>query len=138
MNGVQQIPAWAAVLTAVLLFLGAAVTLVGSLGLLRLGSFYERVHAPTLGTTVGTGLLLLASMIFFSVLQTRTVVHEVIVVLFVALTTPVTLTILVRAALFATRPKTRTGFPSKMADNVLKSETASSEPDTSACLIAAL
>ena len=55
MNGVEQLPAWAAVLTAVLLFLGAAVTLIGSLGLIRLGSFYERVHAPTLGTTFGTG-----------------------------------------------------------------------------------
>ena len=51
-----------------LLFVGAAVTLVGSLGLLRLGSFYERVHAPTLGTTLGTGCIAIASMIYFTVL----------------------------------------------------------------------
>src|SRR4051794_30817617 len=100
MNGVEQIPAWAAVLTAVLLFLGAAVTLVGSLGLLRLGSFYERVHAPTLGTTFGTASIALASIIFFSALQTRPVLHELLIVVFVTLTAPVTLTILVRAALF--------------------------------------
>ena len=63
MNRRRELPAWAAVLTAVLLLLGAAVTLIGSLGLLRLGSFYERVHAPTLGTTLGTGCIVLASMI---------------------------------------------------------------------------
>jgi multicomponent K+:H+ antiporter subunit G len=100
MSGVEETPAWVALLTAVLLFLGAAVTLVGSLGLLRLGSFYERVHAPTLGTTFGTASIALASMVFFSVLQTRPVLHEVLIVVFVTLTTPVTLTILVRAALF--------------------------------------
>ena len=100
MNGVEQLPAWAAVLTAVLLFLGAAVTLIGSLGLIRLGSFYERVHAPTLGTTFGTGSIALASIVFFSALQTRPVLHEVLIIVFVTLTTPVTLTILVRAALF--------------------------------------
>jgi hypothetical protein len=42
----------------------------GSIGLLRLRSFYERVHAPTLGTTLGIGCILLASMLFFSVVQT--------------------------------------------------------------------
>jgi multicomponent K+:H+ antiporter subunit G len=100
MNGVEQLPGWVTVLTAVLLFLGAVITLVGSFGLLRLGSFYERAHAPTLGTTFGTGSIALASIIFFSALQTRPVVHEVLIVVFVTLTTPVTLTILVRAALF--------------------------------------
>ena len=44
--------------------------------------------------------LLLASMIFFSVLQSRPVLHEVLIVVFVTLTTPVTLMLLVRAALF--------------------------------------
>ena len=45
-------------------------------GLLRLSSFYERVHAPTLGTTLGIGSVLLASMLFFSVLQSRPVLHD--------------------------------------------------------------
>jgi multicomponent K+:H+ antiporter subunit G len=111
MNGVAQLPAWAALSTAVLLFLGAAATLVGSLGLLRLGSFYERVHAPTLGTTVGTGAIALASMIFFSALRTRPVLHEVLIAVFVTLTTPVTLTILVRAALFRDRSENTDGVP---------------------------
>ncbi|MCE3257342.1 MAG: multisubunit potassium/proton antiporter, PhaG subunit, partial [Nitrobacter vulgaris] len=51
MSAAGELSALPAVLTAVFLVSGAAVTLVGSLGLLRLRTFYERVHAPTLGTT---------------------------------------------------------------------------------------
>jgi len=99
----MELPVWAALLTAVLVVLGAGLTLTGTLGLLRLGSFYERVHAPTLGTTLGTGFVLTASMVCFSVLQSRPVVHEVLIAVFVTLTTPVTLMLLVRAALFRDR-----------------------------------
>jgi multicomponent K+:H+ antiporter subunit G len=98
-----DLPAWAALLTALFVLLGAGLTLTGSLGLLRLGRFYERVHAPTLGTTLGALCVLIASTIFFSVLQTRLVVHEILIAIFVTLTTPVSLMLLVRAALFRDR-----------------------------------
>jgi len=92
-------PAWAALLTATLLLLGATTTLIGSLGLIRLKSFYERVHAPTLGTTLGTGCIALASIVYFSAVQTRPVLHEFLIIVLAAVTTPVTLMILTRAAL---------------------------------------
>ena len=97
------LPAWTAVLTALLLLIGAGLTLTGSLGLLRLASFYKRVHAPTLGTTLGIGCVLLASMLFFSVLETRPVLHELLITVFVVVTTPVTLMLLARAALYKDR-----------------------------------
>jgi multicomponent K+:H+ antiporter subunit G len=100
---IADLPAWAAIMTAILVFTGATTTLIGSLGLLRLKSFYERLHAPTLGTTVGTGCIALASMICFSVLQTRFALHEILIMVFVTITTPVTLMVLVRAALFRDR-----------------------------------
>ena len=78
MTHAADLPAWAA-LPIALLLLGAGLTLTGSLGLLRLGSFYDRIHAPTLGTTLGIGCVLLASMLFFSVLQTRLVLHELLI-----------------------------------------------------------
>jgi multicomponent K+:H+ antiporter subunit G len=87
-------------LTAMLLIGGAAITLTGSLGLLRLRTFYERVHAPTLGTTLGTACIALASIIYFSMLGSRLVVHELLIIVFVTVTTPITLMILVRAASF--------------------------------------
>lgn len=103
MTQAPDLPAWAALLTAALLVLGAGVTLVGSLGLLRLRTFYERVHAPTLGTTLGTALVSLGSILCFSVLGTRPVVHELLVLAFVTVTTPITLMLLARAAIFRDR-----------------------------------
>lgn len=103
MTAAAELPAWAALLTALLLLLGAGLAFIGSLGLLRLKSFYDRVHAPTLGTTLGTGSILIASMLFFSVLETRFVIHEILIAVFVTVTTPVTLILLVRAAIFRDR-----------------------------------
>lgn len=100
MNGAREIPALAAVFTAILLVAGGAITLIGALGLVRLRDFYQRVHAPTLGTTLGTACISLASMVYFSALGTRPVLHEVLILLFVTVTTPITLMILIRAAVF--------------------------------------
>ncbi len=97
MTGAAELPAWVALLTALLVLLGAGLTLVGSIGLLRLGDFFQRVHAPTLGTTLGTGSILIASMLCFSVLESRPVLHEILIAVFVTVTTPVTLILLVRA-----------------------------------------
>jgi len=98
-----ELPAWAAIPIAMLLLGGAGLTLIGSLGLLRLRTFYERVHAPTLGTTLGMACIAAASMITFTALQSRPVLHELLIIVFVTLTTPVTLMILIRAAVFRDR-----------------------------------
>lgn len=98
-----DLPLWATILTAILVLAGAIITAIGSLGLLRLKAFYQRIHAPTLGTTLGTGCILVGSMICFSVLESRPVIHEVVIALFVTLTTPVTLMLLARAALYRDR-----------------------------------
>lgn len=103
MSHAADLPLWAAVPVALLLLVGAALGLTGSIGLLRLRSFYERVHAPTLGTTLGIGSILLASMLFFSVMQTRFVLHEILITVFMVVTTPVTLMLLARAALHRDR-----------------------------------
>lgn len=103
MTHAADVPLWAALVVALLLVTGAGLTLIGAIGLLRLESFYERVHAPTLGTTLGIGFVLLASMLFFSVLQTRVVVHEVLIAVLVVVTTPVTLMLLTGATLARNR-----------------------------------
>jgi multicomponent K+:H+ antiporter subunit G len=116
-----ELPGWIALLTALLVLVGAGLTLTGALGLLRLGSFYERVHAPTLGATLGTGSILVASMIYFSMLQTRPVLHEILIAIFVTVTTPVTLMLLVRAALY--RDRVESGRTPADADDAPGSET---------------
>jgi multicomponent K+:H+ antiporter subunit G len=92
-----DLPAWAAILTALFVVAGAGLTLIGSVGLLRLGHFYQRLHAPTLGTTLGTGAILIGSMIFFSAIGTRPILHEILIAVFVTVTTPVTFMLLVSA-----------------------------------------
>ena len=84
---------------AILVLAGAVLAFSGSLGLLTLKTFYERVHPPTMGTTLGTGLVLIGSILHFSALDGRPVLHEVLIGLFMLVNTPVTYLLLVRAAL---------------------------------------
>lgn len=86
-------------LAGVLIFCGALLAFAGSLGLLRFKTFYERIHPPTMGTTLGTGLILIGSMLYFSALESRAVLHEILIGIFMTLSTPVTYMLLVRAAL---------------------------------------
>lgn len=90
-------------LAAILVVLGALLAFLGSLGLLRLKTFYERVHPPTMGTTLGTGLVLIGSMLYFTATESRPVLHEVLIGVFMTLSTPVTYMLLVRAALHRDR-----------------------------------
>lgn len=103
MSHAGQLPNWAALIGAVFVLLGAGLTLVGSFGLFRLRSFYDRMHAPTLGTSWGTFAIVLASMLLASFEQSRLVVHEIVVITFVTVTTPVTLMLLARASLYRDR-----------------------------------
>jgi multicomponent K+:H+ antiporter subunit G len=92
---------------AVLVLAGALLAFAGALGLVRLKTFYERVHPPTMGTTLGTGLVLIGSMLHFAALETRPVLHEALIGVFMTLTTPVTYMLLVRAALHRDRAEER-------------------------------
>lgn len=103
MTPLEQLPAWATILVAALVLIGASLTLIGTIGLIRLKTFYQRMHAPTLGTSWGTGAIVLGSMLCFSVLGTRLVVHELLIGLFATITTPVTLLLLARAAIYRDR-----------------------------------
>lgn len=98
-----DIPLWAALPAALLLVCGALLTVVGSLGLLRLNAFYARIHAPTMGSTLGAGCVLLASMLTSSALAGRPVIHELLITLFILITSPVTAMLLMRAARFRSR-----------------------------------
>ncbi len=103
MSHLTDLPSWAAIPVCMLLLLGAAMTLIGSIGLIRLPSFYDRLHAPTIATSGGTVLICLASMLCFAVLQSRWIFHELLIIFFITVTTPVTLMLLGQAALYRNR-----------------------------------
>ena len=94
----EAIPLWVSVPAAVLLILGGLLTLIGSIGLLRLPSFYSRMHPPTMGMTLGTGAVLIASMLVSSAVLDRWVIHEIVIALFIVITAPVTAIFLMQAA----------------------------------------
>lgn len=87
-----------------LIVLGAAFTLIGSLGLARFRDFYTRLHGPTKATTLGVGALLIASVVFFSIQGEGLSVQEVLVTLFLFITAPVSAHLLAKAALHLGSP----------------------------------
>lgn len=94
----DAIPLWVSLPAAVLLIIGGLLTLIGSIGLLRLPSFYARMHPPTMGMTLGTGCVLIASMLVSTGALHRPVIHELVITLFIVLTAPVTAILLMQAA----------------------------------------
>ena len=100
---VTDLPLWASIPAALLLIVAGLLTVIGSLGLLRLPDFYARMHPPTMGTTLGTGCVLLASMLVSSALLHRPVFHELVITVFMLMTSPVTAMVLMRAAVARSR-----------------------------------
>lgn len=100
MTGAETLPWWAAVPVAFLLVLGGLVTLIGALGLARLERFYQRMHGPAISITLGAGCILAASMVYFTVTQSRPVIHEVLISAFVLMTAPVVAMMIMRAAVY--------------------------------------
>lgn len=82
---------------SLLLLIGAGFTLVGSIGLLRLPDFFSRLHAPTKATTLGLSSMLLASMLHCALSGTPSL-HELLIVLFLFVSAPVSAHLLARAA----------------------------------------
>ena len=103
MSHLANVPIWAAIPAAILVLIGAGLTLIGSLGLVRLPSFYDRLHAPTLGTSWGTMGVMLASVMVFSFAGKLLLVQELVIGVFIMLTTPITMMLLGRATLYRDR-----------------------------------
>lgn len=104
-------PEWLQLVVALLVLTGAVVTLIGTVGLVRFASFYQRIHAPTLGSSLGAALMLAASSLHSSLGLGRPVLHEVLVLIFILVTTPVTLVLLARAALYRDRSESNPSVP---------------------------
>lgn len=94
----RELPLWIDVLAALLVVVGVAFALVGSLGLVKLSDFLRRLHGPTKASTLGVGCVLVASMLYFAGAD-RAEPHEVLITLFVFLTAPVSAHLLVKAAM---------------------------------------
>lgn len=120
----SDLPLWLAILVSFLALSGALLTLLGCIGLARFDSFYLRVHAPTLGTSFGAVGILSASILYFSVTGQRLALHEVLILIFVSLTTPVTLMLLARAALYRDRAERNGNVPPSIGQDIVVEPTS--------------
>lgn len=87
------------------LIIGGAFSLIGSYGLLRLKDPFQRLHAPTKGSTLGVGAVLVASALAHLARGQGASWHEVLVTLFIFLTAPLTALYLARVHLHLARPR---------------------------------
>jgi multicomponent K+:H+ antiporter subunit G len=97
--------------TAALVVIGAVTALIGSFGLLRMKTFFRRVHPPSLVATLGTWCITLATVVQASFASARPYLHAVLIPVFIALTAPVTTVLLTRAALFRARQRGAPNVP---------------------------
>ena len=111
MIALAAVPAWVALVIGALVFAGALLACIGSAGLLRLRTFYQRVHAPTLGTTLGMYLVLAGTIVFFWAGEGRPALHVILIGVCVTVTTPISLMLLARAALERDRREGMAGIP---------------------------
>ena len=97
------LPLWLEIIVALLVLAGAGLALLGSTGLLRLPTFFERVHAPSIIATLGCWLIMLGTVLYFSVADSSLALHALLIAVFVAITVPIMSIFLMRAALFRAR-----------------------------------
>ncbi|MCP4990939.1 MAG: Na+/H+ antiporter subunit G [Colwellia sp.] len=86
-------------ITSILLLIGGAFILVGSIGLVKMPDFFMRLHGPTKATTLGMALLLIAAMMFFSTTQPGISVKEILISLFLFLTAPISGYMMIKTAI---------------------------------------
>ena len=95
----SDLPTWLNAIISLLIILSGLITLVGTLGLVRLKHFYSRMHAPTLGNTLGVFCLLIACTIVASVTAKQLLIYPLIITVLLIITSPVTAILLMRAAI---------------------------------------
>ena len=105
------LPLWLESVVAVLILAGALVALLGSAGLLRLRSFFERAHAPAIIATLGCWCIVYGTVLYFSLTGEGLAVHVLLIALFVSVTVPITTIFLFRASLFRARQMGKPGVP---------------------------
>ncbi len=111
------------ILVATLLVISGVFGLIGSFGLLKLDDPMKRLHAPTKATTVGVGSALLASSAYFWTVQGRISWEELLVIIFLFISSPITAHFLAKAHMH------RNMRPSDLPPTERGNEWATFQPD---------
>lgn len=87
------------ILIVLLLAVGCFFTFLGAFSLVKLSSFFRRIHGPTKASTLGVGCILVVSIVFHTFYGTGLHPRELLITVFLFLTAPVAAHMMSRAAL---------------------------------------
>ena len=93
----------AEIVVSVLVLAGGAFSLVAAIGLLRMPSFFMRMHPPAIANTLSVWSTALAAIVYFAVFAERLALYVWLIPIFLSITAPITTAMLARAALFRNR-----------------------------------
>lgn len=99
----NQAPFWIEAIVAALLVLSGVFVVISAYGFLRLPDFFLRMHPPALAYTFGSWCVTLGGCLYFSAIESTVVLHPWLIIIFLAITVPVTTVLLARVALFRRR-----------------------------------
>lgn len=101
----------AQLLVAFLIVVGAAINLIGSYALAKLPESMMRIHGPTKTATLGVGSLVLASLVNVLLLEEGASLHELLIMIFIFMTTPISAYMIAKTHVFRTRGRTGKPLP---------------------------
>lgn len=125
------LPLWAELVIAALLVLSGVFVLISAAGLVLLKHFFVRMHPPALAYTLGTWCVALASVLYFSLLESRLMLHPLVITILLAISVPVTTLLLSRVALFRRRVAGIEGTPPPLSPRATPAAGADSSPSPS-------
>lgn len=129
MNHLSDVPGWVQGVCGALMLLGAALALIGAVGVLRLPNFFQRVHATTLASTLGAWAIGVAAAAYYSFSAERVALHPLLVPALLTLTVPVSTFFLMRAAVFRHRLAGTPGVPGSLGGAAADDNDAEKESD---------
>lgn len=116
-----------AVAVTVFLVLGSGLTLIGTIGLLRLSSFYKRLHMLSLSTSWGAGSILIASFLYSIFVDHHFVFHEILLMIFLLVTIPVASMLVSQAAAYRHHSENTLEKPLALLSHQTKKQPPTSE-----------
>lgn len=116
-----------AVAVTVFLVLGSGLTLIGTIGLVRLSSFYKRLHMLSLSTSWGAGSILIASFLYSIFVDHHFVFHEILLMIFLLVTIPVASMLVSQAAAYRHHSENTSEKPLALLSHQTKKQPPTSE-----------
>ena len=88
-----------------LLLAGGLFSLTAAVGLLRMPTFFVRMHPPAIANTLAVWSTALGVIVYFYVFQDQLALYVWLIPIFLSITAPITTALLARAALFRERQR---------------------------------